>query len=48
MDESLRGPPPPPFTVPFPNKLRVGVFAESMAPGSFAPVFDQFALTPLK
>jgi hypothetical protein len=35
-----------PYLVALPKKLKVGVFAESMAPGSFAPVFDQFVLTP--
>ena len=31
-----------------PAKLKVGVFAESAAEGTFEAVFDQFSLTPLK
>ena len=38
----------PAWNVPFAKKIQVGVFAESMAPGSFAPAFDQFVLTPSK
>ena len=38
----------PGWVVPLPKKLKVGVFAESMAPGTFEPVFDQFELTPAK
>jgi hypothetical protein len=30
-----------------PRKLKVGVYAESTAPGPFKAVFDQFRLTPL-
>jgi regulation of enolase protein 1 (concanavalin A-like superfamily) len=36
------------WVAPLPGKLKVGVFAESMAPGVFEPVFDQFELTPAK
>ena len=37
-----------PIVVFLPKKLKVGVFAESTAPGVFAPGFDHFELTPAK
>jgi regulation of enolase protein 1 (concanavalin A-like superfamily) len=36
-----------PAWLDLPWKLRVGVFAEATAPGTFKAVFDQFKLTPL-
>jgi regulation of enolase protein 1 (concanavalin A-like superfamily) len=38
----------PAWVAPLPGKLKVGVFAESTAPGAFVPVFDRFELTPVK
>ncbi len=36
-----------PLEIKFPRKVKVGVTAESVAPGPFVAVFDQFELNPL-
>jgi hypothetical protein len=36
-----------PLQVKLPRKVKIGVLAESTAPGTFKAVFDQFKLTPL-